>query len=128
MRSSTSENPQNANFAYNGVLGSLARRCPAKLAEHVSDGPRRTLPTRATFRWLPLHPSRNTIEGTLMEGGSKWTRFCGTVRAPTDEIGAAQSDRRTTNQTNEKGRTHETDDHDASHRRWSDAGKRPRDG
>src|SRR5215207_10373004 len=32
-----------------GVLGSLARRCPAKLAEHVSDGPRRTLPTRATF-------------------------------------------------------------------------------
>jgi hypothetical protein len=26
-----------------GVLGSLARRCPAKLAEHVSDGPRRTL-------------------------------------------------------------------------------------
>src|ERR687894_330858 len=57
-----------------GVLGSLARRCPAKLAEHVSDGPRRTLPTRSTFRWMPLHPSRNTIEGTLMEGGSKWTR------------------------------------------------------
>jgi glutathione synthase/RimK-type ligase-like ATP-grasp enzyme len=26
-----------------------------------------------------------------------------------------------------KGRTHETDDHDASHRRWSDAGKRRRD-
>jgi hypothetical protein len=33
------------------VLGSLARRCPAlKLAEHVSDGPRRTLPPRSTFR------------------------------------------------------------------------------
>ena len=71
------------------VLGSLARRCPAKLAEHVSDGPRRTLPIRSTFRWMPLHPSRNTIEGTLMEGGSKWARFCGTVRATTDGIGAA---------------------------------------
>jgi hypothetical protein len=69
------------------VLGSLARRCPAKLAEHVSDGPRRTLPTRSTFRWMPLHPSRNTIEGTLMEGGSKWTRFCGTDVATTDETG-----------------------------------------
>src|SRR5215210_8825989 len=75
-----------------GVLGSLARRCPAKLAEHVSDGPRRTLPTRSNFRWMPLHPSRNTIEGTLMEGGSKWARFCGTDRATTDEIGAARSD------------------------------------
>ena len=39
---------------------------------------------------MPLHPSRNTIEGTLMEGGSKWTRFCSTVR-PNDD------------QTNEKG-------------------------
>jgi hypothetical protein len=38
------------------VLGSLARRCPAKLAEHVSDGPRRTLLARSTFRWMPLHP------------------------------------------------------------------------
>jgi hypothetical protein len=81
------------------VLGSLARRCPAKLAEHVSDGPRRTLPTRSTFRWMPLHPSRNTIEGTLMEGGSKWARLCGTVRATTDEIGAARSDRTTTKPT-----------------------------
>src|SRR5215208_7496287 len=70
----------------NGVLGSLAQRCPAKLAEHVSDG-RAELPTRSTFRWMPLHPSRDTIEGTLMEGGSKWARFCGTVRATTDEIG-----------------------------------------
>jgi dihydrofolate reductase len=107
----SSWNRNSANFALkgfsevriHGVLGSLARRCPAKLAEHVSDGPRRTLPTRATFRWLPLHPSRNTIEGTLMEGGSKWTRFCGTDRARIDEIGAARSDRRTTNQSNEKG-------------------------
>src|SRR5919107_801004 len=38
----------------------------------------------------PLHPSRNTMEGTLMEGGSKWARFCDTVR-PNDD------------QTNEKG-------------------------
>src|SRR5918994_588833 len=50
------------------VLGSLARRCPEKLAEHVSDGPRRTLPTRSTFRGWSLHPSRNTIEGNVMEG------------------------------------------------------------
>ena len=51
---------------------------------------------------MPLHPSRNTIEGTLMEGGSKWARLCGTVRATTDEIGAARSDQ-TTTRTNEKG-------------------------
>jgi dihydrofolate reductase len=37
-----------------------------------------------------------------MEGGSKWARFCGTVRATTDEIGAARSDR-TTTRTDEKG-------------------------
>src|SRR5918995_1839958 len=40
-----------------GILGSLDRRRPAlKLTGPVSDGPRRTLPPRATFRWLPLHP------------------------------------------------------------------------
>src|SRR5215216_4712948 len=85
------------------VLGSLARRCPAKLAEHVSDGPRRTLPTRATFWWVFLHSARITIQDNPLEGGSKWSRFCGTVRAMIDEIGAARSDRRTTNQPNEKG-------------------------
>src|SRR5918997_2905738 len=54
------------------VLGSLARRCPAlKLAEHVSDGPRRTLPPRSTFRWMPLYPgSRYCRQGKPMEGES----------------------------------------------------------
>src|SRR5215208_4352222 len=54
---------------------------------------------------MPLHPSRNTIEGTLMEGGSKWARFCGTDRATdratTDEIGASVRSDLTT--TREKG-------------------------
>jgi Glyoxalase/Bleomycin resistance protein/Dioxygenase superfamily len=56
------------------VLGSLARRCPAlKLAEHVSDGPRRTLPTRSTFRWMPLYPvSQYYRQGKPMEGESRW--------------------------------------------------------
>src|SRR5215217_7058333 len=102
------------------VLGSLARRCPAKLAEHVSDGPRRTLPTRSTFRWMPLHPSRNTIEGTLMEGGSKWARFCGTVRATTDEIGTSVRSERKRH--HERKDAHEADDHDHGHRRRRDAG------
>jgi hypothetical protein len=35
----------------------------------------------------------------LMEGGSKWARLCGMVRATTDEIGAARSDRTTTKPT-----------------------------
>src|SRR5215217_6641540 len=56
-------------------------------------------PPRSTLRWMPLLPSRNTIEGTLIEGGSKWARLCGTDRATTDEIGAARSDRTTTNPT-----------------------------
>src|SRR5215203_3044596 len=86
-----------------GVLGSLARRGSAKLAEHVSDRPRRTLPTRATFWWVFLHSARITIHNNPIEGGSKWSRFCGTVRATIDVIGAARSDRRTTNQSNEKG-------------------------
>ena len=56
------------------VLGSLARRCPAlKLAEHLSDGPRRTLPPRSTFRWMPLYPgSRYCRQGKPMEGESRW--------------------------------------------------------
>ena len=56
------------------VLGSLARRCPAlKLAEHLSDGPRRTLPPRSTFRWMPLYPvSRYCRQGNPMEGESRW--------------------------------------------------------
>src|ERR671915_2494368 len=56
------------------VLGSLARRCPAlKLAEHLSDGPRRTLPPRSTFRWMPLYPgSRYRRQGKPMEGESRW--------------------------------------------------------
>jgi hypothetical protein len=86
-----------------GVLGSLTRRCPAKLAGHVSDGPRRTLLTRATFRWVFLHSARITFQGNPIERGSKWTRFCGTDRVTLDEIGAARSERKTTNQSNEKG-------------------------
>src|SRR3712207_2987056 len=50
---------------------------------------------------MPLHSSRNTIEGALMEGGSKWTRFCGTDRATTDDIGASVRSDLTT--TREKG-------------------------
>jgi hypothetical protein len=54
-------------------------------------------------RWVFLHSARITIQGNPIVGGSKWTRFCGTDRATIDEIGAAGSDRRTTNQSNEKG-------------------------
>jgi len=50
-----------------------------------------------------LHSARITIQDNPIEGGSKWSRFCGTERATTDEIGAARSDRTTTNQSNEKG-------------------------
>src|SRR5918992_4522781 len=55
------------------VLGSLARRCSAlKLAEHLSDGPRRTLPPRSTFRWMPLYPgSRYCRQGKPMKGESR---------------------------------------------------------
>src|SRR5918992_2448457 len=78
-----------------------ARRCPAKLAEHVSDGPRRTLPTRSTFWRMFLHSARITIQGNPIEGGSKWARFRGTVRATTDVIGASVRSDLTT--TREKG-------------------------
>ena len=70
------------------VLGSLARRCPAKLTEHVSDGPRRTPPSIYVSVVVSTRP-RITIQGNPIEGGSKWARFCGTVRATTDEIGAS---------------------------------------
>ena len=50
---------------------------------------------------MPLHPSRNIIEGTLMEGGSKWTRFCGTDRATTDD--RCGPVRPNDDQSNEKG-------------------------
>ena len=40
---------------------------------------------------MPLHPSRKTIEGTLMEGGSKWARFCGTVRPNDDQTNEEDS-------------------------------------
>src|SRR5215217_521863 len=80
----------------------------------------RTLPTRSNFRWMPLHPSRNTIEGTLMEGGSEWARFCGTVRATTDEIGTSVRSERKRH--HERKDAHEADDHDHGHRRRRDAG------
>src|ERR671916_1832269 len=105
------------------VLGSLARRCPAKLAEHVSDGPRRTLPTRSTFWRMFLHSARITIQGNPIEGGSKWARFRGTDRATTDVIGASVRSDLTT--TREKGRDdHEADDQHERLRRRRDAGAR----
>jgi hypothetical protein len=57
-----------ASAAATRATSARSSRCPAKLAEHVSDGPRRTLPNRSTFRWMPLHPASNTIEVNPMEG------------------------------------------------------------
>src|SRR5215213_7536014 len=48
----------------NGVLGSLAQRCPAKLAEHVSDGPAELCPHDLPFGGClstrPAIPSKAT--------------------------------------------------------------------
>lgn len=67
--------------------------------------------------WTP----RDTPEPGLFAGR--------TLLRPTDEIGAAvQSNRTTTRSPREGSCDHETDHHDASHRRWGDAGKRRRVG
>src|SRR5215208_2356586 len=69
-----------------GVLGSLARRCSAKLAKHVSDGSRRTLPPDLPFGGRPstrpaILSSRQT-DGRRIEMG----KLIATTQASVDGV------------------------------------------
>ena len=64
----------------------MARRCPAKLAEHASDGPRRTLPTRSTFRGMPFRQGRRTIEDNTIGRRIEMGKLIATTQATVDGV------------------------------------------